>query len=83
MGINEIDKASGNDSITDGRSLPWLQDTEAVAVTSAWQHNLRDVVILNTRNERVAVYGLTENSLGDPSNYETLKQLFLDAANSK
>jgi len=83
LGINEIDKASGNDSITDGRSLPWLQDTGAVAVTSAWQHNLRDVVILNTRNERVAVYGLTENSLGDPSNYETLKQLFLDAANSQ
>ena len=81
LGINEIDKSSGNDTITDGRSLPWLQDTDAAAVTSSWQHNLRDVVILNARNERVAVFGLTENSLGEPANYETLKQLFLNAAN--
>ena len=82
LGINEIDKASGNETITDGRSLPWLQDTSTVAVTASWKHNLRDVVILNTRNERVAVFGLTENNLGEPANYEILKQLFLNAANS-
>ena len=81
LGINEKDKASGNDIITDGRDLPWLQDTNEVNVTGTWRHELRDVVILNPKNQRVGVMGLTSNDLNDEANYKQLKQMFLDAAN--
>jgi len=80
LGINHVDKISGNMDITDGRDVPWLQDTNEDNVWDLWVHEHRDVVILNAKNERVGVFALTNHDLGRPGNYQQLKQMFLDAA---
>ncbi len=80
LGVNSAGNASGNDAITDGRDLPWLQDTPEVDAWGLWGVTYRDVVVLGPDNTVHAVYNLTEHDLSDPGNYETLKQIFLDAA---
>jgi hypothetical protein len=80
LGINDIGFESGNDSITEGRDLPWLQATTEQDVWEAWGVTYRDVWVLDGENKPVGVFNVTSNSLADPTNFATLKQLFLDAA---
>ena len=40
----------------------------------------RDVIVLDRENRAVAVYNLTEHSLGDPANYAALKDILRAAA---
>ena len=40
----------------------------------------RDVFILNSQNQPIAVYNLTLHNLSDATNYAELKQIFIDAA---
>jgi hypothetical protein len=49
-------------------------------VWSAWAPVYRDVIVLDGNNDVFGVFNLTGNSLGDPTNWNTMKQLFLDAA---
>ena len=80
LGINEKNISSGNDTITAGRTLPWLQDAAEVDVWNSWQVTYRDVIILNDKNEIVDVYNLTVHDLKDSNNYAALKALLLEAA---
>src|SRR5262245_1482164 len=80
LGINRIGQEPFNDLITDGASLPWLQDTTEADVWNRWKVTWRDVRILDAQNRLVAVYNLTTYDLSVARNRETLKQLFLSAA---
>jgi hypothetical protein len=73
LGINAIGLEAGNPSITSGRTIPWLQDTLAENVWSTWAPTYRDVVILDTQNQKIDVYNVTVYNLADPANYATLK----------
>ena len=66
--------------MTDGRTLPWLQDTQGQNVWEGWAVIWRDVVILDTQNNVRGIYNLTEHDLGIPANLAELKKMLLDAA---
>lgn len=66
--------------MTDGRTLPWLQDTQGQNVWEEWAVIWRDVVILDTQNNVRGIYNLTEHDLGIPANRAALKKMLLDAA---
>ncbi len=79
-GINEAGLEVGNDQMTDGRDLPWLQDTVVDDVWGSWAPVYRDVVILDESNIEIDVFNLTVHDLGDPLEYAALKQILIDAA---
>ncbi len=79
LGVNDTLYASGNDSITDGRDLPWLQNTVEADVWATWGVAYRDVWVLDADNVPVGIYNLTANSLADQVNYDALRTLFVDA----
>jgi hypothetical protein len=78
--INEIGHDGGLATMSDLGDLPLLQDTDEETVWDDWDVTFRDVVILNSDNEPVAVYNLTEHNLGDDDNYEELKALLIASA---
>ena len=80
LGVNDIGLESGNASITSGRVLPWLQTDAENDVWVEWEVTYRDVYIVGPGNELLDVYNLTINDLGVPANYDTLKNLILEAA---
>lgn len=82
VGVNQVGFESGNDGFTDGRDLPWLQETSDEEVWGTWGIEYRDVVLLDGENRAVAVYNLTENDLSDPAKYDELKTLFVGLANA-
>jgi hypothetical protein len=73
---------SGNEQMCANRDLPWLQDTADGGVWDAWEHEYRDVIILNPNGEAVGVYNLTWHNLGSAEDgyYDTLKSMLLLAA---
>jgi hypothetical protein len=80
IGINEAGYEAGNDTMTDGRDLPWLQDTDDAMVWDTWDVAFRDVIIVDERNVEIARFNVTSNSLSSDANYEALRDLFVDAA---
>ena len=80
MGINLIGAESGNEATCDGRSIPWLQDTPEQQVWQEWEVVYRDVILLDAENKRVGVFNLTEHSLAEPANYDSLKSLLREIA---
>ncbi|HMY15146.1 MAG TPA: hypothetical protein PKA58_02405 [Polyangium sp.] len=80
LGVNEAGLEAGNAAMTNGRMLPWLQDTTGQQVWKNWAVTFRDVVVLDAENKPIAVYNVTTYNLGDPTNYAALKQILLDAA---
>lgn len=75
LGVNGIGYESGNPTITEGRDLPWLQDTPEADVWTAWGIAYRDVVVLDADGVVVGVYNLTAHDLGVPDNYDELLEL--------
>ena len=80
LGVNGIGLESGNDGMTAGRVLPWLQPGTGDDVWTLWQVEFRDVLILDPDNEHVATFNLTVNDLSDSVNYAALKNQLLEAA---
>jgi len=85
LGVNAAGLESGNAFITSGRDIPWLQDHDVNGdglsdVWRSWNVTYRDVVILDAENARVGTFNLTTHDLGVPANYNTLRQMFVDAA---
>ncbi|MBM3880028.1 MAG: hypothetical protein FJ387_09965 [Verrucomicrobia bacterium] len=78
--MNRTSDSSYNGLATEGRGLPWLQDSFTQNVWSRWGVVYRDVRILDGQNRVVAVYNLTEHDLSQAANREALKALFLAAA---
>ncbi len=83
LGVNGQGLESGNPTITAGRSLPWLQDTAAANVETAWQAGYRDVVIVDAKNFSLQAFNLTDNDLSVPANFDALKKLLVDTANAQ
>lgn len=79
LGVNAIGREAGNEAITAGRILPWLQDSLAIGAWDLWAVNYRDVVILDGRNVPVAVFNLTTHDLGVPANFDSLEFLIREA----
>ena len=73
LGVNGAGLESGNDAICEGRTLPWLQDTDQEAVWETWGVAYRDVVILDAGGVVSGVVNLTVSDLAEPDNYEALK----------
>lgn len=87
LGVNAAGLESGNAGITSGRDIPWLQDLDVNrdGLSDAWQSwnvTYRDVVILDAENARVGTFNLTTHDLEVPANYNTLRQMFIDAASA-
>jgi len=80
LGVNAAGLESGNPTIVQGRSIPWLQDSTAVNAWGQWNVTWRDVIILDRENHRFAVYNLTAHDLQVAANYDSLKTLLLQAA---
>ena len=80
LGVNEIGYDRDNDEMVADRALPWLQDDAQADVWESWGVTYRDVWILDGENEIVDIYNLTDNTLGDPSNYSDLLEIFVSAA---
>ena len=77
IGVNEFGKAGSNDVFTDGRDLPWLQDTEEDAVWSQWGVEYRDVVLVDPEGSIVGVFNLTNQDLGQNNQFNALKDALL------
>jgi len=82
LGVNQIGRESANDLMTEGRDLPWLQEDATYLVWDDWEPVYRDVIVLDGDNIIFGVYNLSSQDLGDDENYNALRQLFVDAANS-
>ncbi|MDB4438016.1 hypothetical protein N9195_00345 [bacterium] len=82
MGINwRLSSESGNDLMTAGRDLPWLQDTVSDFVQGSWGATYRDVIILDASSRPLdPPFNLTVNDLSAPAAREALKQRLRDAA---
>ena len=80
LSINKIAAESGVASFNTTHNLPMVQDETALGILSDWGAVWRDVYILNENNELVLVYNLTQYSLSDSNNYNTLMQHFIDTA---
>ncbi len=73
-----------NQLMTDGRNMPWLQDTTGGSVTANWGAGYRDFIFIDPANERlVDGYSLTDNDLADPANRAELKAILLGLAELK
>ncbi|MCB9743955.1 MAG: hypothetical protein H6740_15250 [Alphaproteobacteria bacterium] len=79
LGVNGIGYESNNAGITEGRAIPWLQDTEQWTVWDRWDVVYRDVIVLGPDNVPVAIYNLTDNDLGSAANYDALRCLLTEA----
>ena len=80
IGVNEAGYESGNDLMSDGRDLPWLQDTDAAMVWDTWDVGFRDVILVDEQNEEITRFNVTSSPLSSAANYDALLNLFVDAA---
>ncbi len=86
LGVNERGHEFGNVSVTAGRQLPWLQDVDSDQdgrsdnFMNQWDYEYRDVVLVDASNIPIATYNLTEHDLSVPENFDTLRQMLIDAA---
>ena len=78
--INMIGTGAGAGSLSSNINLPMVQDSSTLGIWNDWGAAWRDVFILNENNELVMVYNLTQNNLGNTSNYNTLMSHFIDIA---
>ena len=81
LSINKIGASSGVSSLSSDMDLPMVDDNSTDQIWSTWDGIWRDVIILDANNEIYAVYNLSTYSLSDSTNYNTLKDLFIEAAN--
>jgi len=88
LGVNEYGHESDIPLIPNHGTIPWLQDIDSNANGASdvwdesWAVTYRDVVILDEDNVPVGIYNLTVNNLSSTSDYNTLRQMFIDAAST-
>jgi hypothetical protein len=88
LGVNERGHEIGNPTVTEGRTIPWLQDVDedqdgaSDNFMNLWDYAYRDVVIVDAQNVPLEAYNLTEHDLGQPENFNELLQKLVDAAQS-
>lgn len=77
--MNAAGEEYGNDDITRGRSLAWLQDRVDKDVWGAWGVEWRDVVVLDDENVVVGILNLSTWDLAHEESRERLRDLFAKA----
>ena len=80
LGLNGVGYESANDLNCQGKDIPWLQDQASENVWALWAVTYRDVVVLDENNEVLFIYNLTTYDLGNPANYQALRDMLADAA---
>lgn len=75
IGVNQFGYDSGNEGMTTGRSLPWLQDTEDVDAWALWNVQYRDVYVLDQEGALRYIYNLTEHNLQQHTHREHLQNV--------
>ena len=78
IGVNEAGFESGNENITEGRDLPWLQDTDEVNVWDLWEVAYRDVFVMDTTGIVRFRYNLTIYDISNPTYYDALYNEMVD-----
>lgn len=84
--MNAVGHEASNPVITEGRSLPWLQDIDANQDEASdnwltsWPYEYRDAVLVDSQNHYISAYNLTTHNLANAENFETLKSMIVDAA---
>jgi len=87
VGVNRIGTEFGNTRATDGKDIPWLQDVDQDGdgrsdVWTDWEVVWRDVFIVDPAGEVVDIISLTVNDLRRTDNYDELKGLLIETAES-
>jgi hypothetical protein len=82
LAVNGDSFASGLSRMAAVSDLPLLQDHREVLAWSLWGANLRDVIIAGRNNEFVGAYNLSKQDLGEQGNFDQLKSMLIDAAES-
>jgi hypothetical protein len=80
FGVNAVGAEVGNPDIVAGRRIPWLQDTTVVQAQLLWGVEHFDLVVLDERNEPVAILNLLEHDLTEPNEYAELKAMLMEVA---
>ena len=86
VGINQIGHESANALMTDGRSVPWLQDVDSDnnqlsdVWTEQWDVVYRDVIIVDAENTELGAFNLTTYNLADAETYAALREILIDVA---
>jgi hypothetical protein len=88
IGINQEGYEIGNPTITEGRDIPWLQDTtfnpfmsyqskipEETDAWTLWDVTYRDVQILDSDGNLRFIYNLSEHDLNQNSSYNELRSI--------
>lgn len=68
VGINEVGYEGSNETITENRDLPWLQDVADQDVWNTWAVTYRDIYILDGDGLLVDVFNATEQDLTNADN---------------
>ena len=63
IGVNEHGFEANNSGFTEGRSLPWLQDTSDARVWDVWGVTYRDLFIVDSEGVLRNIYNLSSNDL--------------------
>lgn len=79
IGINEVGYEIANQTITDTRDAPWLQDIEEINAWELWDVTYRDVYILDQDLKLRGIYNLTSSNhnLNEEQDYLELKEILI------
>jgi hypothetical protein len=77
IGINESGYEEGNESVVEGRTLPWLQDTEEINAWELWEVGYRDVFIVDESGTLRYRFNLSSQDLRNPAHFQTLTQIIV------
>jgi len=85
VGVNRAGLESGNAEMTDGKSIPWLQDMDhdsdgSSDVWADWGAGHLDLVVLDGNNELLAKTNLSAHPLEDQENHDALRETLIDVA---
>jgi thiol-disulfide isomerase/thioredoxin len=74
-GVNASGYESGIPEITEGNSLPLLQDIDSVDAWGAWYAEWRDLVVVDEDNAWIGLFNLTSHDLADLDNLTDLREM--------
>ena len=80
LGVGAVGGEADTSTVTQGRTIPWLQDTTTQDAWGAWRVNYRDLVVLDAANRPITIYNLTSHDLTRPTARDTLIQILTTAA---
>lgn len=80
LGVNRADQSMYNFLIPSQGDLPWLQDTNAQSVWFNWGAQLRELWVLDARNQVITITNLTAPNLALELHRNALKEVLISYA---